>query len=104
MLTSTASKNMSIRGIAWAIFLGGLPFAPFLYRELSKVSSATGLWHVQTDHEEYFQVIRDLLDRHPSLRQVPFDSDESAAPNTNFEIKYVRDGRTIYRFAVKKQP
>lgn len=63
-----------------------------------------GLWRVQTDHEEYFQVIRDLLDQHPLLRQVPFDSDESAAPNTNFEIKYVRDGRTIYRFAVQKHP
>ncbi len=66
-----------------------------------------GVIRVQTDHAEYFDVIRGLLTSHPHLRQVPFNDArfgirEDGAVETNFEIKYRREGRDIYRLAVQK--
>lgn len=61
---------------------------------------------VQTDHAEYFEQIRALLTNHPQLRETPFDDPrfgtESTGLATNFEIKYLREGRKMYRIAVVK--
>ncbi len=66
-----------------------------------------GHWAVQTDHAEYFAVIRELLLGHPELYEVPFDdpefSVEAARVATNYEIKYLRQGRTLYQIAVKRK-
>jgi tRNA (guanine-N7-)-methyltransferase len=65
-----------------------------------------GRWAVQTDHAEYFAVMRTLLVNHPRLREAPFDDAEfgveGSRVETNFEIKYVREGRAIYQMAVEK--
>ena len=65
-----------------------------------------GQWRVQTDHEQYFEVIRELLPQHPRLSVVPWEDDaemnEQGWTGTNFQVKYERDGRAIYRLAVVK--
>ncbi len=65
-------------------------------------------WAVQTDHCDYFEQIRALLAGHPGLTEVPFaapasGTDAEGLTETNFEIKYRREGRAIYRIAVRKQ-
>ncbi len=69
-------------------------------------------WAVQTDHAEYFEVIRPLLLSHPLLEEIPFDDpaygvtsadDATAGVATNFEIKYRREGRAIHQIAVRRR-
>ncbi len=66
-----------------------------------------GHWAVQTDHAEYFEHIRALLTTHPDLYQVPFDDPEfgveASRVATNFEIKYLREGRRIYQLALRRR-
>jgi tRNA (guanine-N7-)-methyltransferase len=58
---------------------------------------------IQTDHAEYFEHISEVLDRHPALEKVQWDEVASeTSPDfagTNFEIKYTKEGRAIYRAA-----
>jgi len=66
-----------------------------------------GHWAIQTDHAEYFEVIRNLLLGHPELYETPFDDPEfgveAARIATNYEIKYLKEGRRIYQLAVKRR-
>ncbi len=66
-----------------------------------------GHWAVQTDHAEYFETICGLLLSHPELYPVPFDDPEfgveAARVATNFEIKYLKEGRQLYQLAVKRR-
>ncbi len=63
-------------------------------------------WLVQTDHAEYFEQIEGLLRGHPALEKVEFDDPElgiaDARVETNFEIKYLREGRTMHQLAVRR--
>lgn len=65
-----------------------------------------GRWAVQTDHSEYFEQIQGLLSGHPRLEQMPFDDPEfgtgASRVETNFEIKYLREGRRMYQIAVRR--
>ncbi len=58
-------------------------------------------WAIQTDHAEYFGLICALLRARPELRPVDFAVDGSSdcqrAPETNYEVKYQREGRKIFR-------
>ena len=60
-------------------------------------------WLIQSDHEEYFGIIRSQLDSRRELTEIPWPSaTRKAGPDwrgTNFEIKYSADGRTIHRVA-----
>ncbi|MBN2447001.1 MAG: tRNA (guanosine(46)-N7)-methyltransferase TrmB [Phycisphaerae bacterium] len=66
-----------------------------------------GRWAVQTDHAEYFNAIRPLLLEHPELDEVAFDDPvfgvAEARIATNFEIKYLREGRDLYQIAVRRK-
>jgi tRNA (guanine-N7-)-methyltransferase len=66
-----------------------------------------GHWAVQTDHAMYFESIRALLLGHAELYETPFDDPEfgveAARVATNFEIKYLKEGRRIYQLAVKRR-
>jgi tRNA G46 methylase TrmB len=68
-----------------------------------RVLTPDGGWLVQSDHEEYFTQIRDLLGRRPELTEVPWnDAAVETDPDwrgTNYEIKYVREGLAIHRAA-----
>lgn len=63
-------------------------------------------WLIQSDHAEYFGQIQQLLAERTEL--VPIAPQEgacevdSAWAGTNFEIKYTREGRPIYRAAYAK--
>ncbi len=79
---------------------------PDFVRAAAEAMEPGGLWLLQTDHQEYFDVIRGLLDSEPALRPVDRDS-ELPQPSeewggTNFEIKYAREGRTIHRVAYER--
>ncbi len=66
-----------------------------------------GRWAVQTDHAEYFEVIQELLRSQPQLEEIPFDDPEFGVADSrvesNFEIKYLREGRNLYQIAVRRR-
>ncbi len=75
---------------------------PFVDAAL-RATAPGGRWLVQTDHAEYFTWMREVLDATPALVEVPFE-DPTFGPGddwagTNFEVKYVRSGATIFRAA-----
>lgn len=59
------------------------------------------LWYIQSDHEEYFLEIRDVLDAHPEFECLAPAAVEAAFgpewAGTNFEKKYRLEGRAIFR-------
>jgi tRNA (guanine-N7-)-methyltransferase len=61
---------------------------------------------IQTDHAEYFEQIRAVLTAEPRLREIPFDAPEAGVVEgrvaTNFEIKYLKEGRAIYQIAMQR--
>jgi len=63
---------------------------------------------VQTDHAEYFEQIRAVISAEPRLMTVPFEDPRSGVVEgrleTNFEIKYLREGRQIYQIAAIRKP
>lgn len=62
---------------------------------------------LQTDHAEYFEQIRQVVSGEPRLIEVPFDVPEAGVQDgrvqTNYEIKYLREGRPIYQLAMMRQ-
>lgn len=64
-------------------------------------------WAVQTDHAEYFAQIEPLLRGHPELIEIPFGDVDFGVEDdriaTNFEIKYLREGRAMYRLAMRRK-
>lgn len=64
-----------------------------------------GFWLLQTDHREYYEVIRAMLDDRNGLAEIAWDqagvSSGADWTGTNFEVKYVRDGRPIHRVAYR---
>lgn len=62
---------------------------------------------IQTDHAEYFEIIAALVRAEPSLEPIEFCDpafgvqDERIA--TNFETKYLKEGRAIYRIALRRK-
>ena len=58
---------------------------------------------IQTDHAEYFEQIKTVSAARPELAPIPFrDADCGEAVETNFEIKYQREGRKFYRLAFRR--
>ena len=61
---------------------------------------------IQTDHAEYFEQIQQVLAGEPRLCQVEFNVPEAGVVDgqirTNFEIKYLREGRAIYQIAMQR--
>ena len=58
---------------------------------------------IQTDHAEYFEQIREVIHGEPRLSEAGFDVPEAGVVNgyvaTNYEIKYLKEGRSIYQIA-----
>lgn len=65
-----------------------------------------GEWLVQSDHAEYFEQIFGLLSAHPELAEIAWDEARGTVSadwkGTNYEIKYAREGRKIYRAAFRR--
>jgi len=66
-----------------------------------------GRWAIQTDHAEYFAWIRAHLAAFGDLEEIPYDNPDfgivEATAQTNFEVKYLREGRTIHRLALRRK-
>jgi tRNA (guanine-N7-)-methyltransferase len=81
-------------------------FTPDFVEAVIRVLSSEGRLAVQTDHAEYFEQIQSVLAARRELISAPFDDAEFGAAGerteTNFEIKYLREGRTIYRLAFQR--
>jgi tRNA (guanine-N7-)-methyltransferase len=79
---------------------------PFLQAATDRLI-AGGRIAVQTDHAEYFEQIQEVFSEEPRLDPVAFDAPEAGTVGgtvkTNFEIKYVREGRAIYQLAAIRQ-
>ncbi len=71
-----------------------------------RVLKPGGRLAVQTDHAEYFDQIQAVLTSRPELAPTPFDDADFGTAGerteTNFEIKYLREGRTIHRLAFRR--
>jgi tRNA (guanine-N7-)-methyltransferase len=82
-------------------------FQPLFVEAAVRCLLQHGHWAVQTDHAEYAEIIRGLLVGHPELHEAPFDDPEfgveACRVATNFEIKYVKEGRQLYQIAVKRR-
>jgi tRNA (guanine-N7-)-methyltransferase len=66
-----------------------------------------GRWRIQSDHEAYFLHMQELLGQRVELSSVPWEAEFGASDpswsGTNFEVKYVREGRSIYRAAYARR-
>ncbi len=62
---------------------------------------------IQTDHAGYFEHIQQVVGGEPRLEVVPFDVPEAGVSegrvNTNYEIKYLKEGREIYQVALRRK-
>ncbi len=63
-----------------------------------------GTLYFATDHLEYGEVVVDLLERHPAVTVERLDGPWPDGPRTNYEAKYIEEGRPILRLVVKAQP
>lgn len=61
---------------------------------------------IQTDHAEYFEQIREVTTARAELEPIQFEDAEygtvGESMETNFEIKYRREGRQFYRLAFRR--
>ncbi|HSW44389.1 MAG TPA: tRNA (guanosine(46)-N7)-methyltransferase TrmB [Phycisphaerae bacterium] len=62
---------------------------------------------VQTDHAGYFEQIQSVLRAEKRIEEVSFDIPEAGVLDgrveTNYEIKYLREGRSIHQIAMLKR-
>jgi len=63
---------------------------------------AGGLFRIATDHPDYGRELDTLLETVPSLERLVWTA-QSAPPPTNYEIKYAREGRPIWRFLLRRR-
>lgn len=86
-------------------------FTPDNLRQIIRTLVPGGSLRVATDYQDYFAVIRELLLENPEIAPhfspAEFYPAQTASPGewvgTNFERKYLKEGRAIYTLAVKKR-
>ena len=74
----------------------------FLLALTRTLNSDGGRLYIATDYEEYFQEIQERLADLPVLHPVEVNLSPDGDIATNFEMKYVLEGRKIYRAVYKK--
>ena len=64
-------------------------------------------WYIQTDHAEYFEVMKAVTLDRPELEPMDFAGPEAAADSpvlqTNFAVRYGQGGESIYQLAFRKK-
>ena len=74
---------------------------------LCRVLVPGGRWFIQTDHAEYFEWIQEIVNAQPLLERIEWEpgvqGDDGEWSGTNFEVKYLREGRAIYRAAYARR-
>jgi tRNA (guanine-N7-)-methyltransferase len=65
-----------------------------------------GRWAIQTDHADYFEWIGDVMAKQTGLESIEYDDPAfgivDSQAQTNYEIKYLREGRQVHRLAYRK--
>jgi tRNA (guanine-N7-)-methyltransferase len=83
-------------------------FTPEFAAGCERVLRPGGVLHVVTDVEEYFGVMRQTVAGHTRLRELPPPPEQAPAHDldylTNFERKFRKQGKSIYRAAFQKPP
>jgi tRNA (guanine-N7-)-methyltransferase len=81
-------------------------FTPDFMEAVVRVMVRGGRLAVQTDHAEYFEQIKAALASREELEPIAFDDPafgtKEERTETNYEIKYLREGRPIFRLAVRR--
>jgi tRNA (guanine-N7-)-methyltransferase len=81
-------------------------FTPEFAAGCERVLRPGGVLHVVTDVEEYFQVMRQTVAEHTRLRERPPPPEQAPAHDldylTNFERKFRKQGKPIYRADFEK--
>ncbi|MCE5276426.1 MAG: tRNA (guanosine(46)-N7)-methyltransferase TrmB [Planctomycetaceae bacterium] len=78
---------------------------PAFIEQVRRVLTAGGLLQIVTDHREYFEQIRRVLAEASGFATIDFPSMTDAAgeiTGTNFERKYIAQGRPFYSIARMK--
>lgn len=79
--------------------------SPFLAKAVDRLVPG-GRIAIQTDHAEYFKQIQQVVAAERRLEVTAFEDDQAGVIDgrvrTNFEIKYLREGRAIYQIAARK--
>lgn len=75
--------------------------------QMTRCLKTEGIINIATDHQEYYQwIIQALRSRSDQLTETeytrPAGSEGEELAGTNFERKYLREGRKVYTAAVKK--
>src|ERR1043166_2834681 len=80
-------------------------FTPEFVAAAIRVLVPAGRLAIQTDHAEYFEQIKGVTLGQPGLTPAAFEDPDFGTVGerveTNFEIKYLREGRPIYRLPVR---
>jgi tRNA (guanine-N7-)-methyltransferase len=76
---------------------------------LARTLEAGGMLHVATDHQEYWENIEPLFDNHPAFERLaefggPRFPLEVDGLMTNFEEKYLKEGRRRFRASWRRLP
>ena len=83
-------------------------FQPEFVEAAIRVMTPNARLTIQTDHAEYYDHIRKVVLANDAFAELAVDDRESdgddTAVKTNFAIKYLNEGRTIYNLAVVKTP
>ncbi len=74
----------------------------FLSALTRTLNSDSGRLYIATDHKEYFQEIQERLSGLAALHPVEANPSPDQDIATNFEMKYVLEGRAIYRAVYEK--
>ena len=75
---------------------------------VARILEPGGRWLIQTDHQEYFEWIREIVGASPDLEPIAWPDavggNDPEWSGTNFEVKYRREGRSIHRVAYRTRP
>lgn len=77
-------------------------FSPQNLELILRIIRRGGFLHVRTDVESYFNSMAKMADAHAELERVD-PPEDVIAHMTNFEMRFVRDGKPIYKASWKKQ-
>jgi tRNA (guanine-N7-)-methyltransferase len=77
-------------------------FIPEFCAAVARVLVPGGTVYAASDHEEYFRQIEANLLAVPNFTRREFDSPAGNDVLSNYEAKFVKEGRSIYRISVKK--
>jgi tRNA (guanine-N7-)-methyltransferase len=82
-------------------------FQPTFVEAAIRALKLGGLWYIQTDHAEYFEVVKAVMLDRPQLEPIDFAGQEATAGapvlQTNFAVRYGQGGESIYQLAFRRK-